>query len=175
MPDPIRRLPGAGWRPTRQSGVPSRPSIRRHAIVAQDQQAIEKLKRNCWHHEQIHRHNPISVIAEKLPPALRRWSPPTLICPMSMAESPSIRQDPRARAHGFDQCGCRSPWPAGCRGEPAWRHQQSRHRGDRSSPRRPLHARPLHCVATESDEHVRPAMLRAAEACVKFAGMRRAQ
>src|SRR4029434_4395949 len=46
------------------------------AIVALDQQAIEKLKRNCWHHEQIHRNNPISVIAEKHPPALRRWSPP---------------------------------------------------------------------------------------------------
>jgi len=44
--------------------------------VAQDQQAIEKLKRNCWHHEQVHRNNPISVIAEKRPPALRRWSPP---------------------------------------------------------------------------------------------------
>src|SRR6185295_10670397 len=30
----------------------------------------------CWHHEQIHRNNPVSVIAEKRPPALRRWSPP---------------------------------------------------------------------------------------------------
>jgi len=37
--------------------------------VAQDQQAIEKLKRNCWHHEQIHRNNSVSVIAEKCPPA----------------------------------------------------------------------------------------------------------
>jgi hypothetical protein len=47
----------------------------------------------------------------------------------------------RRRAHhGAVVVG--SPWPAGCRGESAWRQQQSRHRGGRSSPRRRLHARP---------------------------------
>jgi hypothetical protein len=49
-------------------------------IVHVRQQRVTKvllsdLKRNCWHHEQIHRNNSVSVIAEKCPPALRRWSP----------------------------------------------------------------------------------------------------
>src|SRR4030088_2193543 len=42
-----------------------------------DQQSIEQPKRDCRHDEHIHRGDPISVIAEKCPPALgRRVSSP---------------------------------------------------------------------------------------------------
>src|ERR1700759_861324 len=40
--------------------------------VPHDQQSIEQAKRDCRHDEYIHRSDPISVIAEECPPALRR-------------------------------------------------------------------------------------------------------
>src|SRR6476619_2268519 len=40
--------------------------------VPHDQQSVEQAKRDCRHHEHIHRSDPISVIAEECPPALRR-------------------------------------------------------------------------------------------------------
>src|SRR6201998_1966605 len=40
--------------------------------VPHDQQSIEQAKRDCRHDEHIHRTDPISVIAEECPPALRR-------------------------------------------------------------------------------------------------------
>src|ERR1700757_3649198 len=40
--------------------------------VPHDQQSIEQAKRDCRHDEHIHRSDPISVIAEECPPALRR-------------------------------------------------------------------------------------------------------
>src|SRR3979411_2048687 len=49
--------------------------------VPHDQQSIEQAKRDCRHDEHIHRGDPISVIAEKCPPALGRrvWSPVHLV------------------------------------------------------------------------------------------------
>jgi hypothetical protein len=45
--------------------------------VPHDQQSIEQAKRDCRHDENIHRSDPISVIAEERPPALgRRVSSP---------------------------------------------------------------------------------------------------
>src|ERR1700746_1621812 len=45
--------------------------------VPHDQQSIEQAKRDCRHDEHIHRSDPMSVIAEECPPALRRRvSPP---------------------------------------------------------------------------------------------------
>src|SRR6202158_522527 len=45
--------------------------------VPQDQESIEQAKRHCRHDENIHRSDPISVIAEECPPALgRRVSSP---------------------------------------------------------------------------------------------------
>jgi hypothetical protein len=47
------------------------------SAVPHDQQSIEQAKRDCRHDEQIHRSDPISVIADKGSPALRRrMSPP---------------------------------------------------------------------------------------------------
>src|SRR6202022_835063 len=40
--------------------------------VPHDQQSIEQVKRDCRHDEHIHRSDPISVIADKGSPALRR-------------------------------------------------------------------------------------------------------
>ena len=40
--------------------------------VPHDQQSIEQAKRDCRHDKQIHRSDPISVIAEECPPALGR-------------------------------------------------------------------------------------------------------
>ena len=40
--------------------------------VPHDQQSIEQAKRDCRHDEHIHRSDPISVIADKGSPALRR-------------------------------------------------------------------------------------------------------
>src|SRR5260221_10397038 len=44
------------------------------SAVPHDQQSVEQAKRDCGHDEHIHRSNPISVIAEKCPPALGRRS-----------------------------------------------------------------------------------------------------
>src|SRR6202041_927913 len=40
--------------------------------VPHDQQSIEQAKRDCWHDEQIHRSDSVSVVAEERPPALGR-------------------------------------------------------------------------------------------------------
>src|SRR3984885_2335290 len=45
--------------------------------VPHDQQSIDPAKRDCRHHEHIHRSDPVSVVGEKRPPALgRRVSSP---------------------------------------------------------------------------------------------------
>src|ERR1700678_2284301 len=41
-----------------------------------NQQAIEQPKRDCRHHEQVHRGNPISMITKERPPSLRGRNPP---------------------------------------------------------------------------------------------------
>src|SRR6202043_3311565 len=40
--------------------------------VPHDQQSIEQAKRDCRHDKQIHRSDPVSVVAEERPPALGR-------------------------------------------------------------------------------------------------------
>src|SRR5271168_277694 len=40
------------------------------SAVPHDQQSIEQAKRDCRHDEQIHRGDPIGVVAEERPPAL---------------------------------------------------------------------------------------------------------
>src|ERR1700694_795676 len=42
----------------------------------QTQQAIERPERDCRHHEQVHRGNPISMVTKERPPSLRGWNPP---------------------------------------------------------------------------------------------------
>src|SRR4030081_2870588 len=41
--------------------------------VPHDQQSIEQAKRDCRHDKQIHRRDPVRVIAQERPPTLRRW------------------------------------------------------------------------------------------------------
>jgi len=41
-----------------------------------NQQAIEQPKRDCRHHEQVHRGNPISMVTKERPPSLRGRNPP---------------------------------------------------------------------------------------------------
>src|ERR1700681_3737732 len=41
-----------------------------------DQQAIKQTKRNCRHHEQIHRSDAIGMIAKECLPALGWWASP---------------------------------------------------------------------------------------------------
>jgi len=43
--------------------------------MLQNQQPIQELKRDCWDHKQVHRGNPVSVVAQKRLPTLRRRSP----------------------------------------------------------------------------------------------------
>jgi len=45
--------------------------------VLHDQQSIEQSKREGRNHEQVHRRDAVSVIAQERPPALG-WRPPTL-------------------------------------------------------------------------------------------------
>src|SRR3979490_1188612 len=42
------------------------------------QQAIEPPERDCRHHEQVHRGNPISMVTKERPPSLRGRNPPPL-------------------------------------------------------------------------------------------------
>src|SRR6202165_754017 len=42
------------------------------------QQAIEQPERDCRHHEQVHRRNPISMVTKERPPSLRGRNPPPL-------------------------------------------------------------------------------------------------
>src|SRR6202163_2157776 len=65
-----------------------------------NQHAIEQPERDCRHHEQIHRGNPISMVTKERPPSLRGRNPPphhifgylaTLVWPTSM---PSLRSSP---------------------------------------------------------------------------------
>src|SRR5258707_9271075 len=44
--------------------------------VSHDQQAIEQPERDCRHHEQVHRGNPISMVTKERPPSLRGRKPP---------------------------------------------------------------------------------------------------
>src|SRR3979490_342636 len=44
--------------------------------MTHDQQAIEQPKRDCRHHEQVHRGNPISMVTKEPPPSLRGRNPP---------------------------------------------------------------------------------------------------
>src|SRR5260370_11026150 len=46
------------------------------SAVPHDQQSIEQTKRDCRHDEQIHRSDPIRMIAKESLPALRRWFSP---------------------------------------------------------------------------------------------------
>jgi hypothetical protein len=45
-------------------------------IMSQDEQTIEKPERNRGDHEQVHRGDAVRMVAQKRPPALRRWPPP---------------------------------------------------------------------------------------------------
>src|ERR1700716_72926 len=44
--------------------------------MTHNQQAIEQPERDCRHHEQVHRGNPISMVTKKRPPSLRGRNPP---------------------------------------------------------------------------------------------------
>src|SRR5229473_864902 len=44
--------------------------------MTHNQQAIEQPKRDCRHHEQVHRGNPISMVTKERPPSLRGRNPP---------------------------------------------------------------------------------------------------
>src|SRR5258708_4874773 len=59
--------------------------------MTHDQQAIEQPKRDCRHHEQVHRGNPISMVTKERPPSLRGRNPPPHHRPTSM---PSLRSSP---------------------------------------------------------------------------------
>jgi aldehyde dehydrogenase (NAD+) len=45
--------------------------------MTHDQQSIEQPERDCRHHEQVHRGNPISMVAKESPPFLRGRNPTT--------------------------------------------------------------------------------------------------
>src|SRR3982074_372323 len=65
--------------------------------MTHNQQAIEQPERDCRHHEQVHRGNPISMVTKERPPSLRGRNPlrtiylATLVWPTSM---PSLRSSP---------------------------------------------------------------------------------
>jgi hypothetical protein len=65
--------------------------------MAHDQQAIEQPERDCRHHEEVHRRDPVSMVAKERLPSLRRRAPlraiylATLVWPTSM---PSLRSSP---------------------------------------------------------------------------------
>src|SRR4029450_12921756 len=65
-----------GGRSTRQSGVPSRPSIRRGGDRGAGSASHREAETKLLAPRTDPCNNPVSVIAEKCPPALRRWSPP---------------------------------------------------------------------------------------------------
>src|SRR6202048_1352606 len=44
--------------------------------MTHNQQAIEQPERDCRHHEQVHRGDPISMVAKERPPSLRGRNPP---------------------------------------------------------------------------------------------------
>ena len=44
--------------------------------MTHNQQAIEQPEGDCWHREQIHRGNPISMVTKEDPPSLRGRNPP---------------------------------------------------------------------------------------------------
>src|ERR1700682_3318665 len=44
--------------------------------MTHDQHAIEQPERDCRHHEQVHRGNPISMVTKERPPSLRGRNPP---------------------------------------------------------------------------------------------------
>src|SRR6202521_1933533 len=46
------------------------------STVPHNQQAVEQTKRDCRHDEQIHRGDPIRMIAKESLPTLRRWFSP---------------------------------------------------------------------------------------------------
>ena len=62
-----------------------------------DQQYIEQPERNCRHHEQVHRGDPISMVTKERSPSLRGRTPPPhhifgmLVWPTS---KPSLRSSP---------------------------------------------------------------------------------
>src|SRR6202047_2122557 len=94
--------------------------------VPHDQQSIEQAKRDCRHDEHIHCSDPISVIAEECPPALRRRvaSPDHVLGHAGLsdidAELEELSMDPRrspqriGNAHFADQLAYlpRNCWPA---------------------------------------------------------------
>src|SRR6266852_3920881 len=44
--------------------------------VTHNQQAIEQPERDCRHHEQVHRGDPVSMVTKERPPSLRGRNPP---------------------------------------------------------------------------------------------------
>jgi hypothetical protein len=80
-----------------------------------DQQSIEQAKRDCRHDEHIHRRDPISVIADKGSPALRRrGSPPDHVFgDAGLAdldtELKQLAVDPEALPTADWQCSSRGP------------------------------------------------------------------
>src|ERR1700726_3264076 len=91
-----------------------------------DQQSIEQAKRDCRHDEQIHRSDPVSVVAEERPPALGRRvsSPDHVLGDAGLsdidAELEQLSMDPRrspqriGNAHLADKLADlhRNCWPA---------------------------------------------------------------
>src|ERR1700680_1203374 len=69
--------------------------------MTHDQQAIEQLERDCRHHEQVHRGNPISMVTKERPPSLRGRNPPPLhiFCHAGLADIDAklekLAMDPR--------------------------------------------------------------------------------
>src|ERR1700740_1267248 len=81
--------------------------------VPHDQQSIEQAKRDGRHDEHIHRSDPISVIAEECPPALRRRvsSPDHVLGHAGLsdidAELEELSMDPRRSPTEHWQCSSR--------------------------------------------------------------------
>src|SRR6202048_1401946 len=112
--------PFCGW--MRRDAKPQNMS----PAVPHDQQSIEQAKRDCRHDEQIHRRDPVSVIAEERPPALgRRVSSPDHVLGHAGladldAELKQLSVDPRrspqriGNAHLADKLAYlqRNCWPA---------------------------------------------------------------
>ena len=44
--------------------------------MAYDHQPVEQPERDCWHHEEVHCDNAISVVAKERLPSLRGRAPP---------------------------------------------------------------------------------------------------
>src|SRR5215207_2833917 len=69
----LDQLPGDPFRGRMCRGAqPQNPT----PVMPQDEQAVQKPEPDCWHYEQVDRGDAVRMVAQKRPPALRRWASP---------------------------------------------------------------------------------------------------